>query len=263
MASLALENRLDVMQEIAHDVGRFQLENFRKQIHITEKAPGEFVTNVDLEADQIIRSTIHQHFPKDAYCSEECDLIPGTSPYTWLTDPLDGTHMYMNGIPLWCTCITLIHEGNLVASCVYSEIVNDCFTAMLGHGAWLNGEPIRCSSKRTLAKAFLLSHCGFKSRYHRFFPVFKRLIKKTERARSLGYTPGICYVAAGFADLYVEAESQFYDVAPAVLLIEEAGGIVRNWKGQEIDRSPQARNDIILGPKEIVEQTLAVIAQVT
>ncbi len=257
-----IHSRHEKMLEAAQKMGSKLNEMFCNKREIHEKGPSDYATDADSAADEIARTILLESFPNDTYFSEDGAPQDGNSGYTFIVDPLDGTHLYMNGIPLFACSISLMKDNELVASCIYSPRLGDLFSAIKGEGAFRNKEKIQCGQKTDVDKSFFMAHCGFRKR-EGYLQVFNELATRADRTRSLGFIMELCYVAAGSADIFVEKKSKFYDISAAVLIAEEAGCVVRNWQGKEIIRTPEAENDVLVGNKILVENYLKIIQKIS
>lgn len=255
-----LKSRFDFMIKTCKYIGdNIHLSGFRKNLKVEEKSCNNFVTQVDLDSDQYFINAVKENFPDDGYYSEERDADYCENGYTWIVDPLDGTHMYMNGFNHWCITSALMFRGELVAGCVYSAVVNDLYYAMKGSGAFLNGNMIRVRSCESLDKAFMLSLCSFRKHYDKYFPVFNKLVQNASRTRAMGCSLDIVAIAAGFADFYIGPNLSFYDIAGPKFIVEEAGGKVCNWAGDSIPLKLVSNTELICGSEKIVGKVLDLI----
>ncbi len=128
------------------------LTEMRGRVTATEKAPKDVVTEADFKSQRVIRDLLLEAYPEHGFIGEEqVDLTPGksTSAYTWIVDPLDGTLNYVHQLPGYAVSVALTHHDKLLVGAVYDPVLNECFSAQCGRGAWLNGVPItasRCES---------------------------------------------------------------------------------------------------------------------
>ena len=117
---------------------------------------------VDKGAERVIIATLSANFPDHAFKAEESGAA-GTSRYTWIIDPLDGTTNFLHGIPHYCVSIALQIDNTVIAvGVVFDPTSGRLFTAMRGHGAFLDGERIHVSDRPGLTEAVLGT--GFRSR---------------------------------------------------------------------------------------------------
>ena len=115
----------------------------------------------------------------------------------------------------------------------FDPVNRECFTAVKGQGAWLNGETIRTSGVTELSQAVIAA--SFSARVD--FPSpeidqFVAAVKETQGVRRTGSAAlNLCYVAAGRFDAFWALSTKAWDVAAGVLLVEEAGGVVTRLDG--------------------------------
>jgi myo-inositol-1(or 4)-monophosphatase len=194
------------------------------------------VTEADHAAEKAIIETIRQQFPHHFILSEEAGEIIQESTYKWIIDPIDGTVNFANGIPICCVSIGVEKEGKMILGAVYNPLMNEFFVAERGSGATLNDEPIAVSNQTEVIKSCLVT--GFPYTYLDMpngpLQMFERFIRKGVPVRRLGSAAiDLCWVAAGRFDGFYEHKLQAWDSAAGFLMVEEAGGKVTDFKGQD------------------------------
>ena len=146
--------------------------------------------------------------------------------YRWIVDPLDGTTNFVHGVPHYCVSLALERNGELLVGAVYDPLLEECFTAAAGQGAWLNGRPIHTSQVSLLSEA--LAAVGFPPKVTRDSPdllLFLEMVCRCQAIRRTGSSAlNLCYLAAGRFDLYWSYSTNIWDVAAGVLILREAGG---------------------------------------
>jgi myo-inositol-1(or 4)-monophosphatase len=192
------------------------------------------VTEADLASEKVIFEIIKNQFPDHFILSEEAGEIKMDSEYKWIIDPIDGTVNFAHGVPICCVSIGLEKAGKIIMGAVYNPLINEFFVAEKGKGATLNGEKIQVSTETDLLKACLVT--GFPYTYLDMpngpLEVFSKLIRKGIPVRRLGSAAiDLCWVAAGRFDGFYEHKLQAWDSAAGFLMVEEAGGIVTDFKG--------------------------------
>src|SRR3990172_6940483 len=158
-AELAAE--LELATDAARRAGAIQLERYERLERIVHKGPGDVVTEVDHLCEELILAAIRGRFPDDAIVAEESGAHRargGTGAHAaegaeraWIVDPLDGTVNYANGIPVFCVSIGLAVAGRPALGVVYDPVRDELFSAVTGHGATLDGQPIRHPDKERLS----------------------------------------------------------------------------------------------------------------
>ncbi len=194
------------------------------------------VTEADHAAENAIIAVIQSEFPDHFILTEEAGEIKTSSEYKWIIDPIDGTVNFSNGIPLCCVSIGVEKNGKMIAGAVYNPLMNEYYFAEKGKGATLNDKPISVSKKDKVETSCLVT--GFPYSYLDMpngpVVVFDRLLRKGIPVRRLGSAAiDLCWVAAGRFDGFYEHKLQAWDSAAGFLLVEEAGGKVTDFEGNE------------------------------
>jgi myo-inositol-1(or 4)-monophosphatase len=214
----------------------------RSTLQWESKGAADFVTDVDRSAERAIDAVIASKYPDAQMLGEE--LSPGanlSSPgLTFVADPLDGTTNFLHGYPQYAVSIGVLQQSTLVAGVVLNVTTDECFTAIAGSGAFLNGERIRISSLADPSRALIGTGFPFKQqnlleRYSRHFIAVSRETAGIRRAGSAALD--LADVACGRFDGFWELDLAPWDIAAGILLVREAGGIVTNWAGETRDIS--------------------------
>lgn len=205
---------------------------------VWKKGPADLVTQADLASQEAIRGIVLTAFPDHSLLGEEDQLAPGPhgrTEYRWIADPLDGTTNYVHRVGHYSISLALERNGELLAAGVYDPNRDECFTAIAGQGAYLNGEPIHTSSVSQLSEG--LAAVGFPNDLRPDSPdllVFLAAAPLCQAIRRTGSTAlNLCYVAAGRFDLFWSYSAKIWDVAAGILLVQEAGGAVTSPTGAQ------------------------------
>ncbi len=225
---------LNTAIEAARKAGDIAQINFARinQSDIKTKAYNEFVTFVDEEAEKAIIDIIHGRYPDHTILGEEQGLKGDESDYLWIIDPIDGTTNYIHSFPVYCVSIALKIKGRLEVAVIYDPSRQELFTAIRGMGALLDGRKIRVSKQRTLQGALLGTGFPYRDQldwlevYLDIFIDFTRIVGAIRRPGSAALD--LAYVASGRYDGFWEFGLKPWDVAAGVLLIQEAGGLVKS-----------------------------------
>ncbi len=217
------------------------------------KADGSPVTVLDVAVEEALKEELATVVPGVGFYGEETahEKLTSTS---WLIDPIDGTEAFIRGIPLCSTLVALLEHGQITLGVIYNFTTDEFYHAIRGHGAYVNGNPIRVSQR-----SFAQSTVVFESRTdsHNDFAYAKRLaavMPASRVAQRVLFGYDLALVAQGKVEGVIckEPYEQIWDLAPGTLLIEEAGGIVRNLNHDAYD--PGNLNVIAATPE--VYQTL-------
>lgn len=224
-----LAARYTAARQIASTAGVLALDYFRKwdQLTIDVKGHQDFVSEADRNVELAVRAALQAAFPEDGIVGEEGAPTPGSSGYTWVIDPIDGTTNFVNGIPQWCVIIACVHQGQTVIGVVHDPVHGEMHHARLGGGAFCNDHPIRASAKTSLRDGSL--GVGFSGRTH--MEGIKRLVTLCCDAGTVFWRNGsgglsLAYVATGRILGYVEEHMNAWDFLAGHLIVSEAGGRV-------------------------------------
>jgi myo-inositol-1(or 4)-monophosphatase len=227
----------NTLRKAAREAGQLMKSRFNSGFRIDNKeGVNNLVTEVDHESEKLIMDIIRATFPDHFILSEEVGEIKMDSAYKWIIDPIDGTVNYANGIPICCVSIGVEHEGKMILGAVFNPFMDEFFFAEKGAGATLNNLPIHVSQKEAVIESCLVT--GFPYTYLEMpngpLEVFGRLVRKGVPVRRLGSAAiDLCWVAAGRFDGFFEHKLSAWDSAAGYLMVEEAGGKVTDFKGQE------------------------------
>lgn len=186
-----------------------------------DKSP---VTEADRAVERHLRAFVAQRFPEAGFFGEEEGGAPQGTGVRFVVDPIDGTRAFIRGLPTWSILVGVEHAGVPVAGVAYLPAARDLFSAVIGHGAYANGRPVRLSQTRALEDA-LICHGGLAQ----FTDIGREreltaLARGTYTQRGLGDFAGYAALLLGQADAVVDPGVQPYDVAAAAVLVREAGG---------------------------------------
>jgi myo-inositol-1(or 4)-monophosphatase len=191
-------------------------------------SPTDVVTETDLRAEDLIRRMLRDATPEAGALGEEGgETLPGAR-LQWVIDPLDGTVNFLHGVPVFAVSIAAAVDGEVVAGAVIDVLRSELFTAHLGGGACLDGEPIAASGCTSLAEALVTT--GFSHRADeriRQAEVARRLLPLAGDLRCFGSAAlELCWVACGRVDAYYQRDTELWDRAAGALIAAEAGADV-------------------------------------
>jgi myo-inositol-1(or 4)-monophosphatase len=222
----------------AIEAGAIELKRyFNGTFTISSKATiNDLVTEADHASEKAIFKVIQQNHPDHFILSEETGSMPTQSNIKWIIDPIDGTINFANGIPICCVSIGVEENGEMMMGAVYNPFMNELFFAEKGKGAFLNDQPIKVSNKNNLLTSCLVT--GFPYQYldteNGPLQIFEKLIRKSIPVRRLGSAAlDLCWTAAGRFDGFYEHKLQAWDSAAGYLIVQEAGGMVTDLKGEK------------------------------
>lgn len=232
--------------ELAARAGGSVLLDWRKRFTVREKGPADLVTEADLASQEAIRRIVAETFPEHAFLGEESpaearralgDENNAAAEWIWVVDPLDGTTNYVHGLAQYAVSIAVLHGGVPEVGCVFDPVSGECFRAVRGRGAWLNGEAIRHSGENDLAQSLVA--VSFPARIDassRELQDFLAVLPHCQAFRRMGSAAlNLCYVAAGSLDAYWATSTKIWDIAAGALIVQEAGGAITSLSGGPLD----------------------------
>ena len=228
---------LNIAVKAARQAGKLLLRYAQQvdQLTIESKGRNDFVSEADREAERTIVSIIRQAYPDHAVLAEETGAHAGNE-YEWIIDPLDGTTNFLHGYPQFAVSIAVQRQQRLQQAVVFDPLRDELFTASRGAGAQLNDRRIRVSRAPSLAHALLGTGFPFKSMEHldAWVQMFRILLPETHGVRRAGSAAlDLAHVACGRLDGFWEMGLKPWDIAAGALLVEEAGGLVTDFAGQQ------------------------------
>jgi myo-inositol-1(or 4)-monophosphatase len=223
--------------EAAHSGGAVIRENWQRPREIAYKGAIDLVTSVDRDAERSIVNILRKNFPDHSILAEEETDVAGThESYRWIIDPLDGTTNFAHGYPQLCVSVALEREHELLLGVVYDPLRRECFSAIRGRGAKLNGQAIRVSVTAELDQALLATGFPYDARDHAEFYLsyFKAFMIRSQGIRRAGSAAlDLCYVACGRLDGFWELKLRPWDTAAGSLIVKESGGRMSDFSAGE------------------------------
>jgi myo-inositol-1(or 4)-monophosphatase len=241
--------------------GELQMARFGSRVLVEKKGTIDLVTEVDLEVERMFRALIAERFPDHDVLAEELGETSTGASHRWVFDPLDGTTNYAHGIPIFCSTLALEIDRVPIVAAVFDPNRRELFTAQRGVGAWLNGEPLRVSSARTLIDSVLVTGFPYDirepARMREILALFTGFLGHARAIRRLGSAAiDLCWVAAGRMDGFWEQALQPWDIMGGALIVQEAGGRVTNLDGSPWDAH---RGNVLASNGLVHEEMLQVV----
>ncbi|MFC1632092.1 inositol monophosphatase family protein [Candidatus Omnitrophota bacterium] len=232
MINQEIKKREKIAILACRQVGKLLLANFGRRLSVKSKGDRDLVTNIDQRADRIITGLIKKNFPEDGLISEESPHSSSRSGYSWIIDPIDGTHNFVHRIEVFGTSLAVAFNNQVVLGAIFMPVGDELYLARKGSGAFCNGKKITVS-QRPLRESTIIYDSSI--RYNRV-KMLKALAEVAERAfnvRMFGSTVrSLTYVAQGKAEAEIEFNDKVWDFAAGLLLVEEAGGKSTDFQGQ-------------------------------
>ncbi len=227
---LKLENK--VIEITAEAAALVRAADF--QIH--QKGTLDIVTSNDLLVQHFLQEKLSALLPGSGFYCEEENIRELNREYVWVIDPIDGTANYARGIDFCVISVGLLHHGQAVVGVVRYIFKEEVYAAALGSGARKNGLPIHVSDKPFEDSLFCTAMSLYKKE---FAPVCNQIIfdtyMKCNDVRRFGSCAAeLCFMAEGKCELYFELRIFPWDYAASLLILQEAGGVLRGFADEEL-----------------------------
>jgi myo-inositol-1(or 4)-monophosphatase len=234
-----LDELREVCAEAARRGGRILREKWGTRRTIEFKGGIDLVTDADKASEAVLLEFLRGRFPQSAILAEESGASgpdSDSAELRWYVDPLDGTTNYAHGLPIFAVNVAVADREGLAAGATYDPMRDELFLSARGRGATLNGEPIHVSASARLEEALLCTGFPYDVHQNPDLPLglFRAFILRSRAVRRLGSAAlDMAYTAMGRLDGFWEARLKPWDIAPGILLVREAGGIVTDFAGGE------------------------------
>lgn len=257
MVEPVLSEDLAFAHELADVAAAVTSSWFGHRLPVELKDDATPVTEVDRRAEHAIRTAIAERFPGDGVLGEEEGLTQGTTGRCWVIDPVDGTKLYAEGIPLWTTLIALEIDGMTVVGVADAPAIGDRYHATRGAGAWRGDRRLHVSDVERLSGSFVV-HSGVEEWIAGGrSEALVRVAGRARGTRGLSDAWGHLLVAQGSVEALLEHEPcQRWDWAATGLIVEEAGGRLSTLDGGR----PAGGNDLLVTNGAVHGEVLDVLA---
>ena len=235
-----------------------------ESVRVSAKQTNDFVTEVDVAAENAIIDTLLTAYPDHGIWAEESGQREGKfggADHIWIIDPLDGTTNFIHGLPVYCVSIALMVKGKLDQAVIYDTSRNDLFYASKGRGAYLNERRIRVAKRTQLSECLVSTGFPFRANdaFNNYLQILGDVMPRCAGVRRPGSAAlDLAYVAAGYTDAYFEMGLSPWDCAAGALLVTEAGGLVGNFSG---DSDFLEQKECLAGNPRIYGQMVGLIGK--
>lgn len=191
------------------------------------------VSYADKKIESEIKSILSKYFPDYGFIGEEQGRSNSGRRHVWALDPIDGTVNYIQGLSDCSISLALLKNNKSVIGVVYMPLLHRLYTVKLGSGAWLNGKKVHVSKTSKFKEA--LGGLGWGKSIKFASDLVPKLVTKVRKIRVPGCASvGICNVAEGSYDFLITKSIKLWDYAASQLILEEAGGVFRQFPQQEL-----------------------------
>ncbi len=247
---------LDVAKSVAKEMGKMQLKNFRKNLKVIRKSTKDFVSNVDLECQNLSYELLRKDFQYEILSEERKTQDEIGTKLFWIIDPVDGTHNYISGLPNFGVSIALATKKEFLLGVIYLPYFDEMYYAVKNQGAFMNDEKIQVSKNNDLEKSMIT----FDNQFYlnkKSFDVYKKIVDSCFTTRILGSAVyDFCLIASGKVDARVWNNTKVFDFAAGLTIVNEAGGKLTDFNGNEITLNS---HDILASNSFVHQELLTVI----
>ncbi len=230
-----MKNIIEIGIKAAREAGELLLENAGKIGKIIIKDDYSLVTDLDKRAEKIAVNIIKSRFPGHGILCEEGSVSDTSGEYLWIIDPLDGTHNYIRGIPLYGVSIGVVYQEKFVAGIIYIPIDDDLYVSENGSGAFKNEKRIKVSNKSDIKQCTMAYDSSIKGNSFFKSELLEILGQKVFNVRMFGASATtLTFLSEGKIDVVVEFDDKPWDFAAGVSLVTEAGGAFTDFKGKAV-----------------------------
>lgn len=249
----------ELVLKTVQQAGEILMRYFKsdRRLALMRGAVKEVSTRYDKMVDEFIFKALSKEYPSYNFLTEERGLVDRASTRTWVIDSLDGTVNFAYGNPLFTICVALLEKGKPIASAIHAPALGELYWAERGKGAFLDKHRIGVTEIDDLGKSYVYVCEGGERNRERVKQIISRMYARVVDLRKLG-SAGLeaAWVAAGRAEGYVTTQLEAWDVAAGVLLVEEAGGRVTDFRGKPW--RPE-RSDLVFSNGRIHTQLLKLV----
>lgn len=261
-----LDRFADVGNQLADAAGDVIRKYFRKSFDILDKEDLSPVTIADQAAEESMVQIIQENFPSHAIYGEEKGwrCKGDVADYVWVLDPIDGTKSFITGKPLFGTLIALLHKGRPILGIIDQPVLRERWIGLSGRKSTLNGQEISARNCSQLSKAYL-----YTTSPHLFSGAAEVAFNRVRSKVKVPLYGCDCYayalLASGYVDLVIESGLKPYDFLPLIPVIEGAGGVITDWKGNQLHWEASANapatsfNVVASGDKKVHQESLDVL----
>jgi len=230
------KSAIEVATGAARQAGEILKAHFRTESRVQYKGRANIVTDADLQSEKSLKSILQAEYPDHSILSEESQAVAGSSSYTWILDPLDGTNNYSFGIPFFSIVIALVKGKDVLLGIVYDPLRDEMFSARKGKGAYLNNSPIHVTTKVTVKDSLIGLDLGYiDEKGKKSLEFITCLWPGMYAYRIMGSAAlGMAYTSCGRLDLYFHLLLYPWELACGSLFVTEAGGVATDLEGKPL-----------------------------
>ena len=225
--------------EIIKEAGEILRDGYFSKKDVTFKATKDLVTKYDVAVENFLKEKFQEEFSDFNVIAEESDNTDLVFENSIIVDPIDGTTNFVNKVPHTCISVGVYKEKKPYIGIVYNPILDELYTAVVGEGAFLNGERISVSDENVFQKSLLSTGFPYSNATNQddlndVIKKMKDILPRCQDIRRLGSAAiDLCFVARGTYEGYYEMNLKAWDVSAGLIILQEAGGKVTTLDGSE------------------------------
>ena len=255
---MTLDEKTKISIEIVKSAGALALKFFQDlaSLNVEKKGHQDFVSRADRDVEQFVRTALEHAFPDDGIVGEEHDPKPGSSGFTWVIDPIDGTTNFINGIPVWTVVLAGVCDDKTQIGIIYDACHKECFVAICGQGTRLNGMILQPLQPANLTDGSV--GVGFSNRVTTVG--VNTVVSSILNAggvfhRNASGALSLAYVADGRLLGYTEKHMNAWDCLAGQLLVAEAGG---GSEAQSAEAMIKQGGRVVVGAPGVFDQLIEI-----
>jgi myo-inositol-1(or 4)-monophosphatase len=252
--------------ELVREAGAILLKYFGKIRNIRQKDhPSSVVCEADLASEAHITRKIRARFPQDSIIAEESGYSPGSSEFTWVIDPLDGTSNYVAGIPWFGAQLGVLKGSRPVFGAMFLPIEDALYYAEAGKGTYRNRQRLSLGNQadpKQVLCAFGFDATASRAQALRNAKLLTRVASDVRNTRATNSLVDFCYTLDGRFGGCINLNCKIWDIVPISLMLPEAGGVFSDLEGRPIDfkldeKSVKRSYKVLGAPKALHPKILA------
>jgi histidinol-phosphatase len=214
----------DTALALCDEADLISMAGFRRDLRIDEKPDRSFVTEADQAIERMIRQHLRVAYPSCGIVGEEEGTEDAGDRLCWYVDPIDATHNYMRGIPVFATLLAAAVDGEVQVGVVSAPALRERWVAWRDGGAWRGSERISVSKVATIEESQVIYGSRRADVRSGLMPGFDAVMDVAWRTRGFGDFWGYMLVAEGAGEAMIETGAHPWDWAAPQIIVEEAAG---------------------------------------
>lgn len=250
---------VNYIKEVLYHAGEYIMGQLRDD-SIYSKGKDDYVTEIDLIVQDQIKTCLMDKYPDVQFMSEEQINEVDFSQPCWVLDPIDGTTNLIHDYHCSVISLALLENGEPTIGLIYNPYMRELFYGVKGQGAYLNEHPIHVSHQENLSSSLVA--VGTSPYYKndemldKNFHTIKEVMKRCSDIRRSGSCVlDIAWTACGRVEAYLERRVKLWDYAAGKVILEEAGGILCDYRGHPIKN--QLITNLVVGKENVVHDLIS------